>query len=338
MYTFAEAHAENVIDVAFHPDIPIIFSCGEDEVVNIWNAQTYRNEQQLNYGLKRVWSLHALPASNHVAIGFDEATLVIKVGNELPMVTYCNSKVVMVNRSDIKTCNLKLAQGEYKDGDALKVNVKDLGRCETYAQSMRFAPSGRYFSVCGDTDFVVYSFPKYANAAFGNGSDLVWATEQPGQNMFAIKADDKDLVKIYKNMSEYKAFHTGFTIEGIFGGRLLAAKSKEFVTFYDWDTQTVVRRIDVSPSPRNVYWSENGQQVVLALEDQYYLLNYNAEAVSQYVASRDPDANPDDDDDGCEEGFDFVEEFSDVITSGLWVSQDCFVFTNVKGSIFYLIG
>jgi coatomer subunit beta' len=142
----------------------------------------------------------------------------------------------MVNRSDIQTCNLKLAQKEAKDGDIIKVNVKELGRCETYAQSMRFAPSGRYFSVCGDTDFVVYSFPKFANAAFGNGSDLVWSSLNPGQNMFAIKCEGKDMIKIYKNMSEFKAFHTGFTIEGIFGGRLLAAKSKEFITFYDWDT------------------------------------------------------------------------------------------------------
>lgn len=62
----------------------------------------------------------------------------------------------------------------------LKPTIKDLGRCETYAQSMRFAPSGRYFSVCGDSDFVVYSFPKFANAAFGNGSELVWATINTG--------------------------------------------------------------------------------------------------------------------------------------------------------------
>ena len=94
----------------------------------------------------------------------------------------------------------------------------------------------------------------------------------------------------------------------------------------------------MSPAPRNVFWSENGQQVVLALEDQYYLLNFNSESVREFVAAKDPDAPPEDEDDGCEEAFDFVEEFPDVITSGLWVSSDCFVFTNAKGSIFYLIG
>lgn len=87
--------------VLFHPDIPIIFSAGEDDVINIWNALTYRSEQTLNYGLKRVWALHALPSSNNVAIGFDEATVVIKIGNEVPITSFSNGKVVLVNKSEI---------------------------------------------------------------------------------------------------------------------------------------------------------------------------------------------------------------------------------------------
>jgi len=144
---------------------------------------------------------------------------------------------------------------------------------------MKFSPSGRYFSVCGDTDFIVYQYPKFTNAAFGNGSDLVWASQNPSQHMFAIRGDN-DQIKIYKNLKEYKAFNTGFTVEGIFGGRLLAAKSKDFITFYDWETQISVRRVDVSPAPKNVYWADNGQQVVLALEDNFYLLNFNNDEVT----------------------------------------------------------
>lgn len=105
---------------------------------------------------------------------------------------------------------------------------------------------------------MVYQYPKFASAAFGNGSELVWSSFNPTQNMFAIRGED-DMIKIYKNMSEFKAFNVGFKVEGIFGGRLLAVKSKEFITFYDWDTQVLVRRIDVSPSPKNVFWTDNGQ-------------------------------------------------------------------------------
>lgn len=101
LYSFNDGHVENVATVAYHPDIPIVFTAGEDDVINIWNSLTFRSEQQLNYGLKRVWSIHALPASNFVAIGFDEATVVLKIGNEIPLVSYSNGKVVMVNKSDI---------------------------------------------------------------------------------------------------------------------------------------------------------------------------------------------------------------------------------------------
>ena len=101
MYTFENGHVDNVTSVVFHPDIPIIFSAGEDDIINIWNAVTYRNEQVLNYGLKRVWHIQALPSSNFVAIGFDEATVVSKIGNEIPLVSYSNGKVVLVNRGEI---------------------------------------------------------------------------------------------------------------------------------------------------------------------------------------------------------------------------------------------
>ena len=56
-------------------------------------------------------------------------------------------------------------------------------------------------------------------------------------------------------------------------------KSKDFITFYDWEEFNVIRRIDVSPAPKNVYWSENGQQLVLALEETFYLLQYNNDIV-----------------------------------------------------------
>lgn len=33
-----------------------------------------------------------------------------------------------------------------------------------------------------------------------------------------------------------------------------------------------------------------------------------------------------------------MEEFHETITSGVWISNECFVFLNTKGSISYLIG
>jgi len=69
----------------------------------------------------------------------------------------------------------------------------------------------------------------------------------------------------------------------------------------------VVRRIDVSPSPKNVYWNELGTSVVLALDEMFYLLNFDKEGVEQYVSSKEPTegAPADEDDDGFEDAFQF---------------------------------
>lgn len=115
----------------------------------------------MNYGLQRVWAIHALPESNYVALGFDEATVVLKIGKESPMASFNNGKVVWVKQSEIQTLNLKLLNEETKDGDKLKPTVKDLGHSETFPQSVRFSPNGRYFAICGDSDFIVYQYPKF---------------------------------------------------------------------------------------------------------------------------------------------------------------------------------
>lgn len=81
----------------------------------------------------------------------------------------------------------------------------------------------------------------------------------------------------------------------------------------------------------------------MALEEQYYYLNFNSGEVLEYINQKDPHEeqkpeDEDDDDEGCEEAFNFVDEFNDIITSGLWVSNECFVYTNSKGQIWYMLG
>jgi len=87
--------------VFFHPDIPIIMSAGLDDMVNIWNAVTYKPETQLNYGLKAAWSIHAIPESNVVGFGFDEGTVVIKIGKEIPLASFSNGKVIWVKQNEV---------------------------------------------------------------------------------------------------------------------------------------------------------------------------------------------------------------------------------------------
>lgn len=184
LYTFDQpgSQTENISSVIFHPDMPIIISGSEDDTVNIYDTTTYKLISQLQYGLKRVWSIAAAQDSNTLAFGFDEGTIVVKMGKDLPLASFVNGKVVQIKQKEIQTFNLKLLQGadeESKDGELVKPqNVKELGICEVNPSAIKFAPSGRYFAVMSENDFVVYTYPKYQNAAFGQANDLVWATDK----------------------------------------------------------------------------------------------------------------------------------------------------------------
>lgn len=76
-------------------------SAGEDDVINVWNTSTYKKVTQLHYGLKRVWAISAVPETNAVAFGFDEGTVVVKIGKETPMVTFSNGKVVWSRNNEL---------------------------------------------------------------------------------------------------------------------------------------------------------------------------------------------------------------------------------------------
>lgn len=277
---------------------------------------------------------------NAVAFGMDEGTIVIKIGKDSPLATFSNGKVVQVKKTELLTFNLKLLTGSdesSKDGEIVKPqNVKELGQSETFAQGIKFAPTGRYFAVIGDHDFVIYAYPKFQNAAFGPATDLVWSTHNSSQtHTFAVKLEN-GLVKIYKNFSEYKAFKTSFTNEGIYGGRLLGIRSKDFITFYDWDDFNVVRRIDLGQNLKQVLWSEDGNKVVLGLEENFFLLEFHPDLLEKCLTNGTLTAE--DAEDGFEEAFTFLEEFTEQINSGQWISQNCFVFINNRGNINYLIG
>ena len=46
----------------------------------------------------------------------------------------------------------------------------------------------------------------------------------------------------------------------------------------------------------------------------------------------------DQEEDGIEDAFTFIEEYNETINSGVWISNECFVFINQKGIINYMIG
>jgi coatomer subunit beta' len=131
--------------VSFHPELPIILTGSEDGTVRVWHSSTYRLENTLNYGLERVWTICAMKGSNNVAIGYDEGSILVKLGREEPAMSMDTSgKIIWAKHSEIQQANLKtITDAEVKDGERLSLSVKDMGSCEVYPQTISHNPNGR---------------------------------------------------------------------------------------------------------------------------------------------------------------------------------------------------
>ena len=54
-------------------------------------------------------------------------------------------KIIWAKHSEIQQANVKaLADQEVKDGERLALNVKDMGSCEVYPQTIAHNPNGRF--------------------------------------------------------------------------------------------------------------------------------------------------------------------------------------------------
>lgn len=318
-----EGHTQNISAVCFHPELPIVLTASEDGTVRIWHAGTYRLESSLNYGFERVWTIASMRGSNNVAIGYDEGSVMVKVGREEPAVSMdsLGGKIVWARHSEIQQMNLKALGEEAQDGERLPLAVKDMGACEIYPQTIQHNPNGRFLVVCGDGEYIIYTSMALRNKAFGQASEFVWAADS---SQYAVR-ESNTTVKVFKNFKEKKSFKPDFGADGIFGGFLLGVSSGSGLSFFDWDTLKLIRRIDIQPT--HVYWAENASLVALATSDQYFILKYHADAIVNATENAED----------IENAFEMVAEMSEVVKTGLWVG-DCFIYTNSVNRINYFVG
>ncbi|PSN49934.1 Coatomer subunit beta' [Blattella germanica] len=325
-----EGHAQNISAVCFHPELPIVLTASEDGTVRIWHAGTYRLESSLNYGLERVWTVACMKGSNNVALGYDEGSIMVKVGREEPAVSMDASggKIIWARHSEVQQANLKaMGDGaEIKDGERLPLAIKDMGSCDIYPQTIAHNPNGRFVVVCGDGEYIIYTAMALRNKAYGSAQEFVWAQDS---SEYATR-EGSSTVKVFKNFKEKKAFKPEFGAEGIFGGYLLGVRSVTGLAFYDWDTLELVRRIEIQP--RHVFWSESGELVCLATEESYFILKYDAATVARAHETKEGFTE-----DGVEDAFTVLGETHESVRTGLWVG-DCFIYTNGVNRINYYVG
>jgi coatomer subunit beta' len=112
------------------------------------------------------------------------------------------------------------------------------------------------------------------------------------------------VVKVYKNFVEKPGgLDIPFQVDGLTGGILLGVKGQGGISFYDWTTGGLVRRIEVEP--RAVYWSDSGELVTLACEDTFYVLRFSRENYIEAAQAGQVD------EDGVEAAFEVITDIAE---------------------------
>lgn len=327
-----DGHSNNLTAVLYHPRLPLIISACEDGAVRMWHATTYRAETTLNYGMERAWSLAALKSSNKLAIGYDEGSVVLRLGHDTPVVSMDPSgKLIWTTNNDVHTASVKgvVADLALQDGEKIPLPARDLGSCEVYPQKVKHNNNGRYVVVCGDGEYIIYTSQQLRNKAFGSGLDFAWSPTGTGDY---VVRESISKVTLFKNFKEYKSEKPRvLSAEGLFGGSgAIGIKGNDSIAMFDWDEMRLIRKIDVAV--KNVYWSDTGNLVVLACDSSFYVLRYNKDIVVQAFAT-----GTNTPEEGVDGAFDLLHEIPEKVGTGSWVG-DCFLYTNAGGRLNYYVG
>ncbi|PWN35624.1 putative SEC27-coatomer complex beta subunit [Meira miltonrushii] len=324
-----DGHLSNVSFACFHPSLPLIISGSEDGTVKLWHSNTYRLETTLDYGLERAWCVAYRKTGNDIAIGYDDGVVVVKLGKEEPSVSMDTSgKVVWAKGAEVLSANLGASETDaLVDGQRIAAGSREMGSTEVHAQSLQHSPNGRFVTVCGDGEYIIYTALAWRNKAFGTGFAFAWASDS---NTYAVK-ESNSLVKVFRNFRERaNLINISYAVEDVKGGALLGVTGSGFACFYDWDTGALVRRIEVEA--KDVSWSSTGELVAITSGESFYILRFDRQAYQNGL-----DSGEYVEDEGVESAFDVVTEISEVVKTAKWTGE-CFIYTNAQNRIQYLVG
>lgn len=167
-----------------------------------------------------------------------------------------SGKLIYTRNNEVLSANLQTVQDEtIAEGNRIPLSIKELGSTEIFPASISHSPNGRFVTVVGDGEYIVYTALAWRNKAFGNGNSFAWAADS---NTYAV-LEGRTKVRVYKNFRERGGPAMkgagSWSIDGLHGGPLLGARGSGFVLFWDWETGEVVRRIEADA--RNVSTDHN---------------------------------------------------------------------------------
>lgn len=222
------------------------------------------------------------------------------------------------------------------DGEPMSIPERELTSVELFPLSVQHNANGRFVAVVGDNEYVIYTAQALRNKTFGPALDFVWSSYGTGD--YAVR-ESPSKVKVFKNFKETHAFRPLVSAEGLSGGALLGVRAADTLMFYDWDSDRIVRRIEVAA--KGVYWNESGELVCIASEDSFFVLRFNREAYLSALAAAAPGSQEAAvfADEGVEAAFELQHAVDgEKVRSGVWVG-DCFVYVNGSGGkLNYYVG
>ncbi|WJX58974.1 hypothetical protein P8452_44371 [Trifolium repens] len=325
-----DGHPHNVSAVCFHPELPVIITGCEDGTVRIWHSTTYSLEKTLSYDMKSVWAIGYLKGSRRVVIGNNEEIISVKLVREKPVASMDNSgKIIWAKHNNIETVNIRSvgADAEIADGKFLQLDVKELGTCDFYPQSLRHNPNGRFVVVSGDGKYSICTALAWRNRLLDSALEVVWSSD----GEYAVRESISKIKVFSKRFREEGSIHPTFSAERIFGGTVLAICSNFSINFFDWFECMWIWRINLNV--KNLYWADSGDLVAISSDKSFYILKYNSDVVSSFL-----DSGKSVDDKGVEGAFKVLHhEESERFRTGVWVG-DCFIYTNESWNLNYWLG
>jgi coatomer subunit beta' len=145
-----ESHTMPVTAIHFHPELPIVFSMSEDGKAIIHHSSSYGILNTLEYNLGMGWAVAVSPEDrNIIALGFDEGSVVVKLGSDDPVVSISNGKVIWTKSMEVYAANLKAVDYDsLGDGERVGLDAKELGSAEIYPTYLRHSPNSHHFGLC----------------------------------------------------------------------------------------------------------------------------------------------------------------------------------------------
>ena len=306
-----EAHSMAVTAVYFHPELPVLFSMGEDGKALIHHAHSYNILNTLEYNLGMGWAAAVSPEDrNVIAFGFDEGSVLIKIGSDDPVVSISNGKIIWTKSMEVYSANLKAVEYDsLKDGERVALDPKELGTTEIYPTYLRHSPNSHHFGLCNRKEFIVIKTASFKTVVSGSGTNLIWQNDSD----FAVL--DNEVITTYKNFEKGESIKLAVTPQRIFEGHLLGVADAEKTLLFDWsELGAALHRIEASAE--KVWWDEEGEQMAMATETKFTLYQFSkkSRALSELLT------------------------INDKVTSGFFVDR-VFYFINKAGKLhFALLG